>query len=133
VRMIFVSLPVRDLSASRAFYGALGFSFNEYSSDEHSVAVVVDDNIVVVLQDRERFAELVAGEVGDPAATTTVVTCVTATSREEVDELADKALAAGGRPWRPGHGDEDAYSKSFTDPDGNAWQIMWMEPRHVID
>lgn len=133
MRMIFVNLPVRDLSASRAFYGALGFSFNEHSSDEHSAAVVVDDNIVVVLQDRERFGEVVAGEVGDPAAASTAVICVTATSREEVDELADKALAAGGRPWQPGHGDEAAYTKSFTDPDGNAWQVVWMEPRHVID
>ena len=32
--MIFVTLPVRDLPASRAFYEALGFRVNEHSSDE---------------------------------------------------------------------------------------------------
>jgi len=59
--MIFVNLPVRDLVASRAFYTALGFSINEFSSDDRTVSVVVDDTIVVALHTRDRFAELVAG------------------------------------------------------------------------
>jgi uncharacterized protein len=132
-RMIFVNLPVRDLPTSRAFYGALGFTFNDYSSDDSTASVVLDDNIVVALHTRERFAELVPGDVGDPADATTVLNCLTTATRDEVDDLAAKASAAGAKPWQPTKDDPGAYSTSFTDPDGNAWQITCMEPRHVID
>jgi len=101
VPMIFVNLPVRDLVASRAFYTALGFSINEFSSDDRTVSVVVDDTIVVALHTRDRFAELVAGEVGDPAQATSVVSTLTLDSPVEVDHLAAKATAAGARPWLP--------------------------------
>ena len=101
MRMLFVNLPVRDLATARAFYEALGFSIHEHFSDDGSVAVNLDDNIALMLHSRERFAEHVPGEVGDPAAATTVVNRLTVEDRSEVDELVEKALAAGGREWRP--------------------------------
>ena len=70
--MLFLKLPVRDLATARAFYEALGFRINEHSSDEHTAAVVVDDDFVVTLLTRDRFAELVPGEPGDPARPTAV-------------------------------------------------------------
>ena len=47
--MIFVTLPVRDLARARAFYEALGFRYNQYSSDERTATLGVDENIVVRL------------------------------------------------------------------------------------
>lgn len=131
--MIFLNLPVRDLAASRAFYTALGFSINEFSSDEGTVSVVVDDTIVVALHTRERFADLVDGEVGDPTQATSVVTTLTLDSRADVDAVADKALAAGGRERRSPQDDDEAYAKGFADPDWNAWLVAFLSPRHVID
>jgi predicted lactoylglutathione lyase len=95
--------------------------------------VVVHDAIVVALHIRDRFADLVAGEVGDPAQATSVVSTLTLDSRAEVDDLAAKANAAGARPWLPPRDDDAAYAKSFADPDGNAWQLAHLSPRHVID
>lgn len=131
--MIFVNLPVQDLSAARDFYGSLGFGFHEHFSDEHRAAVVIDDTIVVMLQDRELFAGLVAGEVGDPIRGTTVVHSLTVSSREQVDELVTSALAAGGGSWLPAGGDDSRYSGSFTDPDGHAWEIVLLGQEHVIN
>jgi predicted lactoylglutathione lyase len=131
--MLFLNLPVRDLAASRAFYTSLGFSINEYSSDDGTLSVVVDDTIVVALHARERFAELIDGEVGDPAQATSVVATLTLDSRADVDDLVDKALVAGGRPRRSSQNDDDAYTRGFTDPDGNAWLVTFLSPRHVID
>jgi uncharacterized protein len=131
--MIFVTLPVRDLPTSRAFYEALGFRVNEHSSDETTAALVVDDTIVVKLVTREAFADLVTGDVGDPAAATSVVNCLTVTARAAVDELVARALASGGKPWLPARNEEASYTGSFTDPDGHVWQLLWMDQLHVVN
>ncbi|WP_448628745.1 VOC family protein [Geodermatophilus sp. URMC 64] len=130
--MIFVNLPVEDLAAARAFYTALGFGIHEHFSDEGSAAVTVDENVVLMLHTRDRFAELVPGEVGDPARATTVVHRLTAGTRDEVDELVTKALAAGGRSWLPARDGDASYTGSFADPDGNAWEISWLDQLHTI-
>ena len=131
--MLFVTLPVRDLPTARTFYEALGFRVNEHSSDEHTAAVVVDDNIVVKLLAQDAFAELVPGEAGDPARTTTVVNCLTVGDRPDVDDLVARATASGGRSGPPARDDETTYTGSFTDPDGNVWQVTWLEQLHVIN
>jgi uncharacterized protein len=131
--MIFVILPVRDLPASREFYEALGFRVNEHSSDDTTAALVVDDTIVVKLMTRDAFAELTAGDVGDPAAATTVVNCLTVTARDVVDELVARALASGGKPWLPAREEETTYTGSFADPDGHVWQLLWMDQLHVVN
>jgi len=130
--MLFVNLPVRDLATARDFYTALGFTLHEPFSDGRTAAVSVSDDIAVLLHTRDRFAELVPGEVGDPAGATTVVHRLTADGRGEVDELVAKALAAGGRPWLPAKDGEATYTGSFTDPDGNAWEISWLDSLHTI-
>ncbi len=131
--MIFVTLPVRDLPTSRAFYEALGFRVNEHSSDERTAALVVDDTIVVKLMTRDAFAELATGEVGDPAASTTVVNCLTVTARAVVDELVARALASGGKPSLTAREEKTTYTGSFADPDGHVWQLMWMDQLHVVN
>jgi uncharacterized protein len=130
--MIFVSLPVQDLSRARAFYEGLGFRINEHSSDDRTASVVVDENIVVTLQTRERFAELVGAEAGDPARPT-AIPCLTAENRAEVDDLVDKALASGGHPGSAAEEGDARYTGSFTDPDGNLWQVLWLDQLHVVN
>ena len=131
-RMIFLSLPVDDLSRGRAFYEGLGFRINEHSSDDRTASVVVDENIVVTLQIRERFAEVAGAEAGDPSRPTSVP-CLTVADRGEVDDLVAKALAAGGRSWRPAAQEDSRYTGSFTDPDGNVWQVLWLDQLHVVN
>jgi hypothetical protein len=131
-RMIFLSVPVSDLASARSFYEALGFRINEYSSDDRTASVVVDENIVVTLQTRDRFAEFAGGAAGDPAHPT-VVPCLTVEDRGEVDDLVTTAVAAGGREWVPGREEEARYTGSFTDPDGNGWQVLWLDQLHVVN
>jgi predicted lactoylglutathione lyase len=130
--MIFLSLPVQNLARGRAFYEALGFRINEYSSDARTASVVVDENIVVTLQTRDRFAEVAGAEAGDPARPTSVP-CLTVEDRSEVDDLVAKAVAAGGGSWSPADDDGARYTGSFTDPDGNVWQILWLDQLHVVN
>jgi predicted lactoylglutathione lyase len=131
VRYIFVNLPVTDLARAKAFYAGLGFGFNEQFSDERTASVVIEENIVVMLLTRDRFADFVPGEVGDPAQATSVLNALSAASREEVDDLLARALASGGRPWQPAQDHGFMYGTSFTDPDGNVWEAVWMDPAAV--
>ena len=131
-RMIFLSLPVRDLARARAFYEALGFRINEHSSDDRTASVVVDENIVVTLQTRDRFAEVAGAEAGDPSRPTSVP-CLTVEDRSEVDDLVATAAAAGGRQWSPAAEDGARYTGSFADPDGNVWQVLWLDQLHVVN
>jgi predicted lactoylglutathione lyase len=130
--MIFVNLPVQDLGRARAFYEALGFRINEHSSDEGTAAVVVDENIVVTLLTADRFLDVVGRPSGDPTAPTTVP-CLTVGDRSEVDDLVGKALDAGGRRWRQASDDGASYTGSFADPDGNVWQLRWLDQLHVVN
>ena len=131
MRMIFVNLPVTDLEKAKDFYSALGFVNNPQFTDDTAAAMVIEENIVVMLLTREKFAGFVAGPVGDPAQATSVINCLSAGSREEVDDRLARALAAGGKPWQPAQDHGFMYGTSFTDPDGNVWETMWMDPAMV--
>jgi predicted lactoylglutathione lyase len=127
VRRIFVNLPVADRDRAAAFYTALGFRLDERFSDESCASFAIEENIAVMLLTRERFADFVPGEVGDPGQATSVLTCLSADSREEVDETVATAIAAGGKPWMPVQDHGFMYGSSFADPDGNVWEVVWMD------
>jgi uncharacterized protein len=127
MRMIFVNLPVADLEASTAFYTALGFSRNPDFSDETASCMVVSEQIYVMLLTHEKFGSFINGEIADAKKTTEVLTCLSATSRDEVDGFKAKALAAGGSDWRPNLEMGPMYGCSFQDLDGHVWEVMYMD------
>ncbi len=53
---------------------------------------------------------------------------LSAESREGVDELADKALVSGGSPANEPMEMGFMYGRSFQDPDGHLWDVIWMDP-----
>jgi predicted lactoylglutathione lyase len=126
-RMIFLNLPVKDLDATRSFFGELGFEFNSEFSDDTGACMVIDENIFVMQLLEDRFRDFINDEIADASATTEAITSLTADSREEVDELADKAIAAGGKPWKPTMEEGPMYIRSFQDLDGHVWELAYME------
>ena len=125
MRMIFVTLPVEDLPASRAFFTALGFEFNTEFSDASCACMVVDRNIFVMLLVRQRFGHFV-GRIADATAVTEVITCLSAQSRQEVDDTVARAIAAGGKPWQAPVVNGPMYGGSFQDLDGHVWELVHM-------
>lgn len=130
-RLIFVNLPVADLGRATAFFEQLGFAFDERFTDESAACMVVSDQAYVMLLERGKFAGFSPRPVADPAAATAVILAVSAESREEVDRLADAALAAGGTPATDPADHGFMYYRSFHDPDGHMWEVTWMEPAAV--
>ena len=127
-RMIFVNLPVKDLSASRSFFGALGFEFNEEFSDDKAACVVLADNIFVMLLREDFFQTIIDGAIADASQTTEVLNCLSANSRGEVDDLVRRAIEAGGKPWKDSFSEGPMYGGSFQDLDGHVWEVMHMDP-----
>ncbi|WP_380167975.1 VOC family protein [Jannaschia sp. R86511] len=125
-RLIFVNLPVADLQASVAFYTALGFTTNPDFSDDTAACVVVDENIFVMLLTEPKFKGFITGDIAQ-RDTTEVLTCISASSRAEVDRMLAAALAAGGSPWLPSVDADGMYYSTFADPDGHVWEVMAME------
>ena len=126
-RMIFVTLPVRDLPASVDFFTRLGFEFNQEFSDELATCMVLSDHACVMLLVRPFFATFTRKHVAD-ASTTEAILAVSAESREEVDALVDKALSLGGTTANEPSDQGYMYGRSFHDLDGHAWEVMWMDP-----
>ncbi len=125
MRMIFVNLPVKDLAVSKAFFAGLGFEFNP-DFCEGAAGMVIDKNVYVMLMVEERFRDFVNGAVSDATAATEVLICLSADSRQQVDETIAKAVAAGGKPWKPAVEQGPLYGGSFQDLDGHVWELMHM-------
>ena len=126
-RMIFINLPVADLTASNDFYTGLGFTINPQFSDEKTTCIKISEQIYVMLLIRERFSDFVVGEIGDPAKDTSVLLALSAQSRAEVDGLVSSALANGGKSWMPAQDHGSMYGHSFADPDGHVWEVIYMD------
>jgi predicted lactoylglutathione lyase len=127
MKMIFVNLPVADLEASKRFYTALGFSINSQFTDETAACVVVSETIYIMLLTEPKFREFIENEIADARNTTEVINALSVESREEADELLEKALAAGGSPWKPTLNEGPMYGTSFQDLDGHVWETIFMD------
>lgn len=128
---VFINLPVTDLERAKSFYTALGYTINEQFTDEKAANIVISDTIYVMLLTREFFATFASKEVADTSTLAAAITSLSADSREAVDALADKALAAGGIQTNEPQDMGFMYSRSFQDPDGNLWETLWMDPSFV--
>ena len=126
-KLIFVNLPVADLPAAKAFYEAIGFTNNPMFTDDTAACMVLTDVIHVMLLTHDKFAQFTPKRIADAKETSEVLICISADSREAVDEITDKALAAGGREPREKQDYGFMYGRSFEDPDGHIWEPMWMD------
>jgi uncharacterized protein len=126
-RVLFVSLPVQDPQRSKAFFERLGFSFNPAFTDESTACMSVGEQAFVMLGSHEKVAELSKLPLADPTTHATALFCFTVASRDEVDAVADAAVAAGGQDHEDAEDHGFMYSRSFFDLDGHGWQVMWMD------
>lgn len=127
-RMIFVNLPVADLPRAVAFYGALGFVNDPRFTDATAAAMQWSETIVVMLLTHAKWATFTTRPIPD-AGSSEVMLCLSCADRAEVDRLTGAAGAHGGAAdTNPPQDHGFMYGRSFTDPDGHVWEVMWMDP-----
>ena len=127
-RIIFVNLPVQDLDRSLAFFTGLGFVQDKRFSDDKAACIVVNEQACVMLLTEPFFAGFTTRTVADTARHVEAILAVSADSRQDVDALADAALGSGGSPAGEAQDQGFMYGRSFHDPDGHLWEVLWMDP-----
>jgi predicted lactoylglutathione lyase len=125
---IFVNLPVKDLERSKQFFSKLGYSFNARFTDHNAACLVISDTICVMLLVEQSFKTFTSKPIVDATRGTEVLLALTAESREQVDQLVDKALAAGGTTCGNPMDHGFMYQRAFQDLDGHQWEILWLDP-----
>jgi predicted lactoylglutathione lyase len=127
-KMIFVNLPVTDLARATAFYQAIGASRNPQFSDDTASCMVFSDTIYAMLLTHDKFRQFTTKTISDARVSTEVLICISADARQAVDDIVTKAQGAGGMA-DPGPKQDFGfmYGRSFEDPDGHIWEVMWMD------
>jgi predicted lactoylglutathione lyase len=127
IRQIFVNLPIKDMARTRAFWEAMGFSFNPRFSNDQGACLVIAENIQVMLLVEPFFQGFTKLPVADATQTTEVLTALSCDSRDEVETLVARAVAAGAStPNAPmDHG--FMFQHGFADLDGHQWEVFWMD------
>lgn len=127
IRQIFVNLPVKDLEKSKAFFTSLGYSFNPQFTNDQGACMVISDTIYAMLLVEPFFQTFTKKPVADARKGTEVLVCLSCESREEVDTLVAKAIAAGGSAPNPKQDHGFMYGHGFEDLDGHLWELMYMD------
>ena len=128
---LFVNIPVADLQRSITFFEALGFRFNAQFTDATATCMLVGEDAYFMLLTREKFASFSRRRIAEPWDETGALFSLSVGSRAEVDEMVNKAVAAGGAHAATPQDHGFMYGWSFFDPDGHHWEVFWMDPAVV--
>ena len=123
---IFVNLLVKDLKKTVEFFTKLGFTFNPQFTDENATCMIVGKDIFVMLLVEKFFKTFTKKEISDVSKNTEVIVAVSTQSIEEVDQMMEKVIGAGGKESRDPQDHGWMYGRSFEDIDGHLWEITYM-------
>ncbi|WP_181780417.1 VOC family protein [Pseudonocardia pini] len=122
---IFVNLQISDIATTRSFWSALGYTFNEDFCSEQSVSLEIGPGIYAMLLTPDHFTTFTVRPVA--SGETEAILALGVESREEVDRIADAALAGGGAKAQDPQDHGWMYGRSFLDPDGHHWEVTYMD------
>lgn len=125
---VFINFPVKDLNRSIEFFTKLGYTFNPQFTDEKATCMIVSDTIFVMLLVEPFFQSFTKKAIVDTSKAVEVSICLSAESKNAVNEIVDKAVAAGATIPDPANDHGWMYQHSFDDLDGHHWEYAWMDP-----
>ena len=128
---IFVNLPVSDLQKSIEFFRQVGYTFNPQFTDETATCMIISEDIYAMLLTHAKFRDFTPLPISDAKKATEVLTALSCDSREQVDQLLARALAAGANEFSDAKDYGFMYYRSFQDLDGHIWEYLWMDPSFV--
>ncbi len=128
---IFVNLPVKHLEKSIKFFLTLGFQQNHQFTDDTAACIVVSEEIYIMLLIEEKFKTFTPKKICDATQATEVLVCLSCESRDKVDTMVKKAVAAGGTTYNQAQDHGFMYQHGFQDPDGHIWELVYMDPKAI--
>jgi predicted lactoylglutathione lyase len=128
---IFVNLPVKDLKRSVEFFTKLGYTFNPQFTDANATCMIVGENIYVMLLIEKFFKTFTPKPIADAKSSTEALVALSMESRDAVNRIVEKALAAGARRYKEPKDHGFMYQWGFEDLDGHIWEHFWMDPATI--
>ncbi|WED43775.1 VOC family protein [Legionella cardiaca] len=126
-RQMFINLPVKDLKQTIEFFTNLGFTFNPQFTDENATCMIVGkDNFVMLLVEKFFKGFIPHHEINDALQTKETLIAISLESRIAVDKMIEKAIANGGKEYRPTEDHGWMYGRSFQDINGHVWEPFYM-------
>ncbi|MCM2534532.1 VOC family protein [Neobacillus pocheonensis] len=124
---IFINLSVKDVNKSTNFFKELGFEFNPQFSDETTSCMIISHNIFAMIMIEERFKGFSKKEIVDTTTSAETILSFSAESRDQVDEIVNKALSSGGKSFSEPQDHGFMYIWGFQDLDGHLWEVAYMD------
>ncbi len=128
---MFVNLPVKDLKRSVEFFTKLEFTFNPQFTDKTATCMIVGEDNFVMLLTHAKFKSFTPKEICDATKSTEVLVALSCESRDKVNDMVRKAVAAGGSTYNKPQDHGFMYAHGFQDPDGHIWELFHMDPNTV--
>lgn len=126
-KKIFINLPVADLKKSMEFYTKIGFTNNPVFTDETAACMVLSEEIYVMLLTHDKFSQFSSKKIIDASTEIGVINSISVDSAGEVNTMADTALKSGGSEPSSPKDYGFMQQRSFSDPDGNHWEVLYMD------
>ncbi len=126
----WLNLSSKNLPKAKEFFIKLGFIMNERHQAHHMVSMFIGNKKTVLnLFTEELFQGFMGGHlITNTSQSNEVLFSIGAASPEEVDELARRAVEAGGALYgKPGYKDGWMYGCGFSDLDGHRWNVLYMD------
>jgi predicted lactoylglutathione lyase len=128
---IFLNLAVKDLKRSISFFTELGFSFNQKFTNDKGTCLIIGEDINVMLLVEEFYQTFTDKKICDTATTSEVLISISVETRQQVDEMIEKAVKTGGTNYREAQDYGWMYQRTFLDLDGHHWEIFCMDESQI--
>ena len=126
LRISIITLGVRDLERSFAFYHH-GLGFPSTRKPEQGIIFFQTQGVCLALYPQDKLAQDVSPDFPNERGPSSGITLAHNTrSKTEVDEIMQRAAAAGGKILKaPEIAEWGGYSGYFSDPDAYLWEVAW--------
>ncbi|NED95357.1 glyoxalase/bleomycin resistance/extradiol dioxygenase family protein [Phytoactinopolyspora alkaliphila] len=123
----FINLPVKDLGKTVEFFTSVGFAFDPRFTDGNATCMIISDDSYAMLLVEPMFQNFTQKDVVDTARSREVIIGLSADSKQHVDDLTQKAIAAGATELGEPQDDGFMYMRGFSDLDGHQWSFIFMD------
>lgn len=89
--------------------------------------MIIGSDCYAMLLVEKFFSTFTDKPIVDASRHVEVINAIGLDSRDEVDAMADKALASGGSMFAEPKDYGFMYQRSFQDPDGHLWEVFVMD------
>ena len=128
---IFINLPVKDLNKTIEFFTKLGFRFNPQFTDKNATCMIINENIFVMLLIEKFFKTFIKKDIANTSNSAETILALSTDSKEKVNEMIKKVIAAGGKESREPQDYGWMYGRAFEDINGHIWEIFYMNEKQM--